>query len=333
MWYCLGQYSDGSGQYGLIWLSLVKYTVKEGPTEMGKVIAIIFAEHLKKKMVQHYRIWRFAEFWEQCGYKINFIFRYDEPVDADLIIPHNNLSVRPEEVYQMFADTSAVINRDVCDIRKSCFSTNLVNREDDYQGPVIVKTDANYGGLPERVALKYLPGRERLAAQLVRSKRAWKKIYSARSFNSLVYRSRISPSRYPVFSSKSQLPQGTFTNKELIVEKFLPEKDGEYYCLRSYAFLGDKGVAVRSKSKYPVVKGANGFDLEFIPIDEQIVEWQKKLGFDYGKFDYVVRDGEVVLFDVNDTPTFGNAYSEEVQERIVNQLAGGITRWLPIGGK
>ena len=33
----------------------------------------------------------------------------------------------------------------------------------------------------------------------------------------------------------------------------------------------------------------------------EIVELRKKMKFDYGKFDYVIHDGKVVLLDINKT--------------------------------
>jgi hypothetical protein len=64
------------------------------------------------------------------------------------------------------------------DISKLAISANLVGRGDAYAGPVIVKTNCNYGGVPER-RLKPDPPRRSLlrrivgkASSLLRSKRA-----------------------------------------------------------------------------------------------------------------------------------------------------------------
>jgi hypothetical protein len=81
-----------------------------------------------------------------------------------------------------------------------------------------------------------------------------------------------------------------------------------------------------------VVKGASGTDLDFVPVDDAIVTARNELGFDYGKFDYVIHDGEAVLLDINTTPTFGKAYSPEVRSKIVTQLAKGVSKWFPDQG-
>jgi hypothetical protein len=50
------------------------------------------------------------------------------------------------------------------------------------------------------------------------------------------------------------------------------------------------------------------------------------MGFDYGKFDYVVQNGEVVLFDANRTP--GGSFLKHAHcqplEMLARYLAGGI---------
>jgi hypothetical protein len=50
-----------------------------------------------------------------------------------------------------------VINGSVTDISKTVFSDLLVTRDSGYPGPVIVKTNANYGGMREREH-KFLSG-------------------------------------------------------------------------------------------------------------------------------------------------------------------------------
>lgn len=51
-----------------------------------------------------------------------------------------------------------------------------------------------------------------------------------------------------------------------------------------------------------------------------------ELGFDYGKFDYGVVDGEVALYDVNRTP--GAAADPSLHDETVEALAAGIRDYL-----
>ena len=78
-----------------------------------------------------------------------------------------------------------------------------------------------------------------------------------------------------------------------------------------------------------MVKGASATDLEFIPVDDALVTIRKEMGFDYGKFDYVIHDEKVVLLDANHTPTFGAAYPTEARSQSTRQLATGIAEWFP----
>ena len=55
--------------------------------------------------------------------------------------------------------------------------------------------------------------------------------------------------------------------------------------------------------------------------------WRARLGFDYGKFDFVVRDGEPVLFDVNRTPTMASNLSAAL-EAGMGELARGMAAFV-----
>ena len=69
---------------------------------------------------------------------------------ADLILVHVDLSVVPEKYLAFASRYSIVLNGRLPDIRKSVVSTNLVGMRDSWTGPVIAKSDLNYGGRPER---------------------------------------------------------------------------------------------------------------------------------------------------------------------------------------
>src|SRR3989454_8009431 len=88
--------------------------------------------------------------WEAMGFTVQVAQGIRHQARADLVVPHVNLTVTPKEYRDFFLAYPNVINRRVVDISKSRVSTNLVGRNDGYTGPVIVKTDRNYGGLPEQ---------------------------------------------------------------------------------------------------------------------------------------------------------------------------------------
>jgi hypothetical protein len=266
--------------------------------------------------------------WEAMGFTVRVIRGIRQQVEADLVIPHVDLTITPEQYRDFLSIYPNVINKPVHDISKSRISVNLVGRNDTYAGPVIVKTDRNCGGLPERLSSgwrlgrwKRLRGAYRLLAKLRR------RDPSHRSWRSVQY---LQPSDYPVFPSVHEVPEEIFQNRNLVVEKFLSESDGSDYCVRYYYFFGSAEINLLFRSKASVVKAATALKVEEVPVPEELYKMRKKLGFDYGKFDYVLRDGKVVLFDVNRTPATTLLQRWGLIDKVARHLAGGINSQLAL---
>ena len=285
-----------------------------------RTVAVLFHETTPPRRYASYRIWHCARLWKQWGIDVQFVRDPHARIEADLVIPHIDLSVRPEAYRQLLNSTSMVVNRNVTDIRKRSFSRNLVSLDDDYDGPVIVKTDANHGGKPEKNVLRRLPLCTRISSTWQQTAYLLRRLASTGSLSKLSYAQALSPAKYPVYPSKHLVPSCAFSNPDLVVERFLPEKEGRSYYLRSYAFLGSEGLTVRFRSEHAVVKGINSRDPEFVPVHESIVAARHALGLDFGKLDYVIHDGQAVLLDVNSTPTFGRVLSSEMREKISSRL-------------
>ena len=185
-----------------------------------------------------------------------------------------------------------VINGAVTDISKRKISDGIVEHDSDYGGAVIVKSNLNFHGASER---QDRPVPVRFVAGLTR--RLNLSIPSAISKSLPRY-------GYLVFDNKDAVPDWAWRNKEIVVEKFLPEMDGEHFVTRSWIFLGDQDYVSLLSAETPIVKANNSINHKVLdkPPDE-LVQKRKVLGFDFGKFDYVERDGRVVLFDINSTPT------------------------------
>jgi hypothetical protein len=75
------------------------------------------------------------------------------------------------------------------------------------------------------------------------------------------------------------------------------------YCLRTWTFLGDEESATLSYSPVPVVKRANVTRYEPCEVPDALRAERRRLGFDYGKFDFVMHEGEPILLDANSTPS------------------------------
>lgn len=247
-------------------------------------IAVLFLERDRKRDVSFYQVWRFAEIWRADGHDVEFLFGTKKFVPADLLFMHIDLSVVPKK-YLDFAERYPVaINKSVVDIRKTAFSKNLISNDDDYQGPVIVKTNLNHYGQPEaRDLFLRLPNWATFPRKFIK-------------------RYKLRRTRYHIYPSLSEVPEQVHIDRRLVIEKFLPEMEGESYCLRYYFFMGDTYYSERLICNEPIIKSSSKIVMEQVELDNRIVELRHQLGFDYGKFDYVIRDGEVHLLDANKTP-------------------------------
>jgi hypothetical protein len=131
---------------------------------------------------------------------------------------------------------------------------------------------------------------------------------------------------YPVFSSLREVPSEIFDNRHLVIEKFLPEVIGDSYHIRYYHFLGDQELTNRYQSKEKVVKASTSIGHEAVTAPAELLALRKEWGLDYGKIDYVVRDGNVIVLDVNPTP--GLPGNDPLAIEIARHLADGITSHL-----
>jgi hypothetical protein len=261
-----------------------------------------------------YFLHEIARLWEADGIRVT-VQRGPGPVHrADLCISHVDLTVVPADHLAYLRVYPRVLNGSVADISKRKISTAVLHRRDAFDGPVVVKTNRNSGGLREARLARRSP-LPRLTARL-RNRLPWS------------MRSALATPDYPVFPSAAHVPRAVWFNPDLVVERFLSERSGEHYCLRTWVFLGNRQTHSLSFSASPIVKQCNILRRE--PIDQVPPELQKirgDLGFDFGKFDYGIVDGNVVLYDVNRTPTLGNFSREQFLPRL-RMLAEGIRCFL-----
>ncbi len=257
-----------------------------------KRIVIIFHEQQRHQSVDWWLISKMAELWREDGLEVRNVFGVDEFVPADLAILHIDLSVVPEEYLELASRYPITLNGRVRDIRKSSFSKNLLDQHNDYDGKVIVKTDLNYAGVSERVLLP--SRRQRLWFRFLR--RVAKRFPVGRWLYPLAIEQ---PTDYHIFDSLMDVPRACFDDPRTVVERFLPEQDVDYYFVRCYLFLGNRSTCFRLASKNPIVNHMTYCGMEKVEPHPDIVRLRKEMGFDYGQFDYVVRGGEAILFDIN----------------------------------
>jgi len=280
---------------------------------MPESITIISNEFSAPMENSRYFLSRLVKSWKQQGIKIHETAGCDY-IPAELAFLHIDTTVVADEYLELGKQYPIAINGRVKDILKTSFSQYLLKRDDDYQGPVIVKTNANYGGVNEFI----------IAAETGQStwydpdiERPWRK------------REIMDSLKYPIFDKLADVPPGVWKNDRLIVEKFLPERleNGDYRS-RIYAFFGEQEFAAWMSSPKPVVKSAVATDMGLIDeIPQSIREIRKASGYDYGKFDYTEVNGQVILFDMNKTPAIGSQILDLLSARKLEQFANEIHRF------
>jgi len=281
---------------------------------MSKTIAIINNEFTSKIEGSRYLLAQMVERWKNGGFEIS-VSAGCKFIPADLAILHVDTTVVGDEYMELASRYPVVLNGKVRDILKSSVSQYLLAKDDTYEGPVIVKTNANYGGFNEFViaaesgkATWYDPDTER----------PWRKREVMDSMN------------YPVFSSISDVPPGVWKNDRLVVEKFLPERleNGDYRC-RSYFFFGRQEFATWISSPRPVFKTPMATGTGVIrEIPQSLRDIRKRSGFDFGKFDYTEVNGEVFVYDMNKTPAFGTVMQSLFSTGELDTFASAIHDFL-----
>jgi hypothetical protein len=133
---------------------------------------------------------------------------------------------------------------------------------------------------------------------------------------------------YPVFDRLADVPERWFHHRQVVVERFRPEIENGLYHLRMYQFLGDRAICTRLASREPIMKAHNSVGVERIEPDPGILRWREALGMDYGKLDYVVDGGEVVLLDANKTTGASRHLEDSALVAMRRHLAQGLYPWL-----
>lgn len=115
----------------------------------------------------------------------------------------------------------------------------------------------------------------------------------------------------------AEVPAQWLKRRDIVVERFRPEIEDGLYHTRMFQFLGDRWSCTRVASAGAIVKTENSIRVEDITPAPEVLAWREAHHLDYGKLDYVVSEGEVVLLDVNKTTgasTFdGNAAQKELR--------------------
>ncbi len=268
--------------------------------------------------IERFAAGQYARFWREAGHRVRVEFGPQARAEGDVVLVHVNRSVVPRRYLEYARRFPLALNAHVADVRKTAYSTLRLERTDAWEGPVIVKTVRNFAGQPERRAGRVLRYR---AAR--RAERAWRRLRGEPVIDD--------QSQYPVFRHPREVPPAWWSDPRLVVERFLPERHGEFTVVRNALFVGTRHVGRVLMARGPVVTSQNVERAENGEIPPEIHEVRRRMRLDYGKIDFVVVDGRPVVIDVNKTIGSGDTSDAETIERR-RYLAEGVLEWARGGG-
>jgi hypothetical protein len=248
-----------------------------------------------------YLLKEIAAIWREEGVKVSVLNGPGPRIDTDLMISHVDLTVVPVDHVAYLRQYPRVLNGPVVDISKRMISAHIVSNPNSYEGPVITKANRNCAGFKEAelAAKGFLPPK------------------FSRVFTS-----------YRVYNSTSEVPSDLWMDRDVVIEKFLPERRGGQFCLRTWVFFGEKETNSLSYANEPIIKSSNVVHrVPIAKVPDELRQMREELGFDYGKFDYAIVDGQVVLYDANRTPSLG-AFSREKYMPTIKLFASGLSDFL-----
>lgn len=289
-------------------------------------IVILLHARDRRAPERPYLLWALADEWRKAGSEVVVAYGPDRLPAADAIVNHVDLTVTPKAYREALSRYPLAVNGRCVDVSKRVVSGAILRPGDSWDGPVIVKTDANCGAKPEARILgrplgRTLGGALRRAIAAPFGRRARERARWLATW-------RIPTDDYPVFASVRDLPSGVLDNRRLVVERFVPEREGDLCALRTWYFLGGQTLSRRVLAPGPIVKAGGIVRREWVDPHPDAVLAAKRLGLDYGKVDYVVHEGEATILDVNRTPTFGPRLDEAGRRSTGERLGPGLaTLW------
>jgi hypothetical protein len=228
------------------------------------------------------------------------------PASGDVALLHVDSTVVERSYLDLRSHYSRTINFSTVDISKRQVSKLILSKNDSWDGRVIVKCDLNNGGIMEDI-------HNRAASRLGRP---------------LPHPGVTRSTEYCVLESLSDVDDRIWEDESLVVERFLPEseKDGGYV-LRTWVFMGHRERCTKMITPGWISKAGDVIRYEPIEVPAQLRAERERLGFDFGKFDFVMHEGQPILLDANRTPGVAQAIRPMMKAGARN-LAEGLNSFL-----
>lgn len=264
-----------------------------------------------ERLLSNFLALRLCKIWRDQGHKISITT--SQPVRGDCALLHIDTTKIEPGLLSIFDADMPILNRRVLDISKRHVSRCLVSRDDDYDGYVIVKTNENAYGIP-----KFPPSPAHDKTMILRR---------SVTLHNWRYVEMLPTGTYPILANKREVPDWVWSREDIVVEQFIPEIEDGLFVLRLWVFFGPEEVGFKLYGRHPIVKSGDLVRYEFLDeVPEQLRLERRRLGFDFGKFDYVMSGGKAVLLDANKTPTVSNAERVRAYEL---SLAGALSKMFP----
>lgn len=292
-------------------------------TAAPRSVAIIHHQRTPRTARDAYLVSHLARLWrERLDITAHHLTGTSDLVPADLAFVHVDLSVVPSAYARLARRFPRALNVAVRDIRKRRFSELVVKRPSTHRGAVIVKTNLNGGGSPERWLASRVP---RL------TRRGLRQLWRILGWSPRIERIT-SAHRYEIYPSADGVPLGIYLDPRFIVERFVPERLGRWYCHRRYYFLGTAEVNQLWLGSKPICAGdvagvSDDAVIDGVAVPPELRAFRRRFALDYGKIDYVFGDdGRAIVLDVNKTP-WGTCRDPAHQiwlDRLCDDLHSGI---------
>ena len=220
---------------------------------------------------------------------------------GDVAFYHVDTTVPPPEYVELQGRYERNINFQTGDISKRKISRLILAAGDPWDGPVIVKANYNNRAIVED----------------------YHNQVAARAGRPLPHPGITKGEKYRVLPSLTDVGDEVWNDPMLVVEKFVAEPDEDGFALRTWVFMGGRERCTRLVTAEPISKAGGVIKNAPVAVPEGLRAERDRLGFDFGKFDFVMHEGEPFLLDANRTPGISPAIGPMLQKGAPN-LAEGL---------
>jgi len=220
---------------------------------------------------------------------------------GDAALYHVDATVAPQEYLDLARQFERTINFGTGDISKRRVSRLLLAKGEHWDGSVMVKSNYN-----NRAAIEDIHNR-----------------LAARAGRPPPHPGITKSGQYHVLESITEVGDEIWSDPSLVVERFVAEPDEEGYALRTWVFMGARERCTRFVTADRISKAAGVIKYKPVEVPAGLRAERERLGFDFGKFDFVMHEGEPFLLDANRTPGIAAAIRPMMKKGALN-LAEGL---------